>query len=160
MKEKISMNYEGCGIAKFEYQYQQQAILENGRGECWNTKDYRPTYLPVKAIVKDFCEQSIKVIRQQGADQFVKDVSRGKDGLYFTSYNRQVDDALNRTRLYDVGMIHFWIKPRNNTIACPAGKTVQDIIEDKVDGLNEALCQQRILSIENMDCKYSLRARQ
>ncbi|KAK1470293.1 hypothetical protein CCUS01_06395 [Colletotrichum cuscutae] len=152
MHEKINMNYEGCGIAKFEYQYQQQGVLENGRGECWNTKDYRPTYLPVKAIVKDFCEQSIKTIRQRGADQFVKDVSRGKDGHYFTSYNRQVNDALNNTKLYDVGMIHFWIKPRNNTIACPAGKTVQDIIEDKVDGLNEAMCQQRILSIENMDC--------
>ncbi|KAK1689623.1 hypothetical protein BDP55DRAFT_628926 [Colletotrichum godetiae] len=153
MKEKISMNYQGCGIAKFTYLYQEQPVLEHGRGECWNAKDERPTYLPTNAIVKDFCDNTIATIRGKGAAQFVKDVYElGKDGHYFTSYNRQVDDPRNRTRLYDVGMIHFWIKPKNDTIACPVGKTVQSIVEDETSGLTPQLCQQRILAIQNMNC--------
>ncbi|OHE92553.1 hypothetical protein CORC01_12132 [Colletotrichum orchidophilum] len=153
MKEKIYMDYEGCGKASFIYQYQDQPALENGKGECWNSKDWRPTYLPLRPIVAEFCLHAVSRIRERGAVNFVDDVvEAGQDGFYWTSYDRQVDNPYETGKLYDTGMLHFWAKPILNPLSCPKGKSAQAIIEDEENGLNEAMCIKHILSIENMDC--------
>ncbi|TEA19683.1 hypothetical protein C8034_v009001 [Colletotrichum sidae] len=137
MKQTAKLTYDGCGEVTYRYNLPAPAHVQRGTGLCWTDSKSAP-YKPDDHVVEEFCDNALQYITKDGSG-FTKN-KNDIPGYYWTSYGERTADISDYNQTYDVGFVHFWIRPQwDNKDACPSEKQDVDamIAEFSIDQCKE-----------------------